>query len=98
MKTDEPMPRFEDACNLSPDALEERRSRVRHEIVPHVQRTRELSDGFAWEFDPSPELRAKLEEWVALERECCGGLAWEIEAPPDASALGLRVRGVERLE
>ena len=95
MKTDDPVPSFEAVCDLPPAALEERRALIRREILPLVKRNRELSDGFAWEFDPSPELRAKLDEWVAFERECCGGLEWEIEAPPDDSALRLRVRGIE---
>lgn len=77
-------------CSLPPDELEARRRSIRAEILPHVDRKLDLSDGFACEFDS--RMKARLEELVALERECCGGLDWKLLDLP-GGGVRLEVRG-----
>ena len=81
-------------CSLSSAELEDRLEMIRKEILPHVKRSEDLPNGRAWEFEETPALRAKLEEWVELERRCCGGLDWSLERLP-ANGLRLAVRGIE---
>ena len=82
-----------DVCSLTPDALQERLAMIRNEILPHVNRTEELSNGLAWELAATPEMREKLEQLVELERSCCNGLEWSLEAR--AETLRLSVTGVD---
>jgi hypothetical protein len=81
-------------CSLSSAELEDRLEMIRKEILPHVKRSEELPNGRAWEFEETPALWGKLEEWVALERRCCGGLGWSLERLPE-NRLRLAVLGVE---
>ena len=69
------------ACRL--DALDAR-DRIREaalleEHIAAVKHTRELADGYAFEFAPDPALFAHLAELVGLEHRCCPFLSFELE-------------------
>ncbi len=77
-------------CSLPPAELEARRRSIRAEILPLVERTLALADGFACDFAAS--MRMKLEQLVALERDCCASLAWQVLDLP-SGRVRLEVRG-----
>ncbi len=80
-------------CNLSDEDLEARRVQLREGLIPQARGREELSDGLAFLFDATPELREELDAFVAFERECCPGLDFSVR---DASgALRLEIRGVD---
>src|SRR5262245_58364382 len=79
-------------CNLPAAERAERAAMIRAEILPRVRARRELFDGIAWDFESTPELVQRLEDWIALERECCASLDWRLESG-DPNRLVLLVRG-----
>ncbi len=84
-----------EVCNLSKHERQDRIEMIRNEILPQVKRSEELENGLAWEFEPTPDMQAKLERLVALERQCCGGLQWSLGREPDSGRLRLAVEGVD---
>ena len=86
---------WREVCDLSPEALRERIAAVRAEVLPHVASSGKLADGFAWEFEADPEMRAKLEQLVAFERQCCGGLSWQLGLTAASKRLRLTVTGID---
>ena len=82
-------------CTLSPDALEDRLAMVRREIGPHASATQRLENGIAWDFDATPDMRAKLENLARLESECCGDLEFEIWENPSGTRLRFEISGAD---
>jgi hypothetical protein len=82
-------------CSLSDEQLEERRAMVRAEILPHVRKVERIEGGFAIETDATPELREKLQDFVALERRCCSSVHWDLSEVPHSGRVRLDVRGLD---
>ena len=80
-------------CSLEPAQLEERLAMVRREIAPHARGKRRLSHGLCFEFDATPELRARLERLAELERQCCAGLDFRV--CEDGARLRFEILGVD---
>lgn len=79
-------------CSLDPMELEERKKLMRSIAAAGVEGVEESDAELAIHFNPSPGLRASLEQLIALEAECCpflqfqlsereGGLTLAVEAP-----------------
>jgi hypothetical protein len=84
------------ACNrsaLTPDA----RKRHFEELTPalRARRTssRELADGFEFEFPSDPASLQLVNEWVAGERLCCPFFEIAVRLEPDGGPLWLRLTG-----
>ena len=80
-------------CSLDGERLEDRLRMIRRELLPNVQKTRELPNGVIYEFEASPEMGARLEAFVEFERTCCSSLGWSVHQ--DGSRLELHVDGVD---
>jgi hypothetical protein len=65
------------------------------ELFAHVAEVRELNDGFAFRLNDSPDLLAKLAEFIALERLCCPFFGFTIEVEPEGGAVWLKLTGRE---
>ena len=84
-----------DFCSLPSEELQIRFRMIREHILPHVRRTEELDNGFAWECDHSPEMREKLARLVEMERQCCSGLDFDLQEPAGSNVLRLEVHGID---
>ena len=80
-------------CNLSDEDFEARRTKLRGDLIPRARGREELSDGLAFFFDATPEMREELEAFVAFERECCPGLGFSVQ--DEAGALRLEIHGID---
>lgn len=84
---------IEAVCTLPTDALKDRLTMVRRDILPHARRREPLTNGTAVEFDFTPEFQRTLEDLVVAERACCDGLTWNLTQPTDA-VLRLEITGL----
>ena len=84
-----------EVCSLPSDQLQRRLAMIRREILPLVKKREKRPDGFVWDFEANPQVRAKLEELVAFERQCCSGLAWSLQRLQASNTLQLKVEGVD---
>ena len=82
-------------CSLNDEELEERRAMVRAEILPQVRKAERIEGGFAIETDPTPEMRRKLDDLVALERRCCSSVSWDVSDDTREGRVRLEVRGLD---
>jgi hypothetical protein len=82
-------------CTLSVDALSERITWIRDEILPHARLTERVQSGLAWELHGAPGLAEKLDHLIALERECCSGIVFERMASATPGRVRLEVRGID---
>ncbi len=82
-----------DVCSLPTDEWQDRSAMIRREILPLVTRREALESGMALEFEHSPALRKRLEDFIAFERECCSGLTWQLHRP-SSRVLRLKVEGL----
>jgi hypothetical protein len=90
-----PRANLADSCSLSTDALEDRLAMIRREIQPHASTTQELENGIAWDFDATPEMKAKLEDLARLERQCCSELDFEVWENPSRTRLRFEISGAD---
>lgn len=85
-------------CTLTTDQLHERRINILEPIRNAAIKTEELSKGYAYTFQPQPDLLVRLAQLIDLERGCCRFLTFaiivdnetirvEITGPPDAKGL-----------
>ena len=73
-------------CTLGGTDFEARVALLRSELLPHLRRHGEDGAGEWFEFDR--DLRATLEDIVALERQCCETWHWSlVDVGPDAIRL-----------
>ena len=64
-------------------------------LFKRIQEIRELDNGFAFRLGDSPDLLAKLGEFIALERLCCPFFGFAIEVEPEGGAVWLKLTGRE---
>ena len=82
-------------CTLGEDGLAGRLAWIQRELAPHAIRRTRLEDGFAWEFETSPSLVARLDELVALESACCAAMHLSHAPSHTPGRRRLEVHGVD---
>jgi len=80
-------------CNLSSEEIEARRELTQTQLFPHVQKREERPTGLILHFEETPELRDRLDEFVAFERVCCSSIDWSVRA--DSGSLRLEIEGID---
>ena len=83
------------ACTLSEEDEARRRDDALAEFTAHVREVNELADGYQLRFTGSPEVVAKLTQFITDERACCSFLALELVFEPNQGPIWLRLRGPE---
>jgi hypothetical protein len=83
------------ACDLS---AMDTSQRERHRAVierwrQKVQEIVELTDGYAFRFEPDDALFLDLAEFVTLERRCCPFLGFALALDPAGGSMWLRLTG-----
>jgi len=83
------------ACDLT---VLDPNQRERHEdllqgLFGGVRVTREIIDGFSFEFSDSPGLLVRIAEWMTLERLCCPFLRFRLEVIPPLGEMRLSIAG-----
>ena len=78
-------------CTLTDQQLRERRLNVLEPLRNRAVQSEELSDGYAFTFQPHDGLLLQLSQLVELERECCRFLTFKIVA--DFQTIRLEVTG-----
>jgi len=74
-------------CTLTTDQLQERRINVLEPIRNAAIKTEELPMGYAYTFQPQPDLLVRLAKLVDLERGCCRFLTFAIIANEETIRL-----------
>ena len=80
------------ACTLTERELRARQQEV-SPLFEHVQRVRELSDGYAFAFPPDASRAHDLLDLVLAERACCAFFTFELTVPAPHDAVWLELRG-----
>jgi hypothetical protein len=80
-------------CNLPDEELEARRARANQELFAFVKHRQERPTGLALVFDETPELRERLDAFVAAERVCCVDIDWSVRS--DSGSLRLEIAGID---
>jgi hypothetical protein len=86
------------ACNLGAMTPAQRRRHfeiVGPELREREVRSRELPDGFEFEFKNDTQTFRLLSEWVLMERRCCPFFVIEIRSESEGGPLRLRLAGRE---
>jgi hypothetical protein len=85
------------ACDLSAmDAAQrERHQAVIESCWQKIQETVELTDGYAFRFEPDDALFLALAEFITLERRCCPFLGFALALDPVGGPMWLRLTGRE---
>ena len=81
------------ACSLSAPELRERRRTVLAELRAHVQRVRELPDGYALDLATSDDALAAATTMIRLERRCCPFLRFTLTVEPADAAIEVALTG-----
>jgi hypothetical protein len=79
-------------CNLSDEQFAARAKELRGGLLALANGREELSDGIALRFDSAPEIRTRLQEFVAFERGCCSSLGFDIRE--ESGTLRLEILGI----
>jgi len=80
-------------CTLSGAELQRRRREILDSFQTARIKTRELPNGYAYEFPFDSEMTVKLAHLVCLEHECCRFLAFRISLEPGDGPLTLEITG-----
>lgn len=80
-------------CRLSDSEQEARRQGLAGLLYGAAQETREVDDGFRFQYPGHPVLTTVLLDLVESERECCPFLKFELEFEPDWGPVSLTLRG-----
>jgi hypothetical protein len=80
------------ACSLSGGQQAERRREL-DALFAHVQRAREIDDGYELVFPGAARFAEGLAKFVAFERECCPFLTFELRFEEQQGPIRLRILG-----
>jgi hypothetical protein len=83
------------ACSLPEASQAARETALAATLFAHRLQTRELADGYAFQFPNDAALLAQLLEFIAFERQCCPFFLFELAFEPQQGPLWLRMRGGE---
>src|SRR5438128_6629300 len=84
------------ACNafaLSPEARKRHFDELGPALLKLKKTTRELADGYEFEFPPDENTYRMLTEWIFQERLCCPFLDIALRLDREAGPLWLRLTG-----
>ena len=80
------------ACQLSPGGLATRTVEI-DRLFAESTETRELEDGYAFQFPGDGEWSKRLVAFIEGERQCCQFFTFELAFEPNRGPIWLRVRG-----
>ncbi len=80
-------------CTLTASDLANRATKFRTSLLPLVQETSELDDGFAFRFAPSDDVLRQLVDWVAVERQCCRFFRFRLTVEMDEGPIWFEMTG-----
>jgi hypothetical protein len=85
------------ACDMTAIPAEQRQNHLAasRELFLQILETRELSDGYQFQFADEPHLLSRLAEFVSLEKLCCPFLSFAIEIEAENGPVCLRLTGRE---
>lgn len=83
------------ACTLTESDRANRKTKFRTALLPLVQETKELDNGFALRFAPSDDVLLKLVDWVTVERQCCRFFRFRLTVEMDEGPFWFELTGPE---
>ena len=85
------------ACDMTAIPSEQRQTHLTasRELFSQIRETRELSEGYQFQFADEPKVLSRLVEFVALEKLCCPFLNFAIEIEAESGPIWLRLTGRE---
>jgi hypothetical protein len=83
------------ACNLLALTVEERgeHAQVTEQLMGKILASKELPDGYAFQFAPQTDTLHLLTQFVTLERLCCPFFTFTIRVEPENGPLWLGLTG-----
>lgn len=78
-------------CKLTSDELVQREAQLKKEIFSKIKKTRELEDGFEFEFHEDAAFSSRLVEFINLERDCCPFFTFTLTFEPQAGAVKVKI-------
>jgi hypothetical protein len=81
------------ACTLTEAEMRERRRTILDSVRVAILNVTSLSLGYAYRFEPTPQVLAELCRLVDLERQCCPFLTFRIVIEADNEPICLEVIG-----
>jgi hypothetical protein len=83
------------ACNLNDADFQRRRAELLETFRGALLETRELDDGYAYEFPSGAKWIAEVAQLITFERECCPFLRFNLRLEPANGPLWLELTGPE---
>jgi len=71
------------SCSLSGPQLAERRAAIRSRILANTKSVTNTANGYRLSFAVDANIKADIEEFIALEEQCCGFLRFSLIAPAE---------------
>ena len=81
------------ACTLDESDARERSEWIEADLLPHLVDVEEITDGYEFVFERSPEAFAVVSKFIRVESNCCSDLWFEVTVPPGSDVLSLSVTG-----
>jgi hypothetical protein len=82
-------------CELTPDAVKARRTRLLPGLVARATRREETEDGYRLTFAASSEIFRAITDAMDAERQCCRWLCFQLTVPPGGGPIVLTLTGPE---
>jgi hypothetical protein len=76
-------------CKLTTPELQKRKATVIAELKALVLNRKELSNGFAYEFQGSDEILDKLNTFIKTERVCCDFFTFQLTVEENTALLNI---------
>ena len=80
-------------CSLSKENRIARRRVLERDLIPFIERTEQLDDGFRVWFGGDAASARRVFDFVRFERRCCNFLRYEITFEPSDGPISLALRG-----
>jgi hypothetical protein len=87
-------------CDMKaiPPAERKQHEAITKELFRAVQATRELPNGYAFQFPNSKGVLIKIAEFIDRERLCCPFFSFAIEVEPEVGPIWLKLTGREGIK
>ena len=80
-------------CELTPEALRERREEMLARLAEQATKHEETADGVVFTFEPSSDTLKILTAVIDAERQCCRWLRFAVTVEPDGGPITLTLSG-----
>lgn len=80
-------------CTLADTAMTQRRQQIMTDLWPMLENTKELADGYGFQFPGTDTAVRQVLEFVLQERTCCAAFRIEMQFEPNQGPLWLNIRG-----